>query len=183
MRPLRFKARVARVTGRMTMPGRSLARTWRVSPGGKTQNERRRISPRAKAIYPPPRPSSPVPRPSPPTGPPIPDPESRPSAAVCRFGSSLPLRPSACPPLAGPSSLFPVPGSRFFPCLLPLQMTNAEGPMKVILHSARSALVTPLPALVYKNRCPQVSGFPPPCSYSVSFDTVKSYAQRSMAIH
>jgi len=153
LRPLRFKARVARVTGRMTMPGRSLARTWRVSPGGKTQNERRRISSRAKAIYPP--------GPSPPTGPPITDPESRPSAAVCRFGSSLALRPSACPPLAGPSSLFPVPA--FFPGLLPLPRTNDEGPMTVILHSARSALVTPLPALVYKTRCPQVSGVPPPC--------------------
>ena len=44
-------------------------------------------------------------------------------------------------------------------------------------------LVTPLPALTYTNRCPQVSNAPFPVAYSVSFDTVKSYAQRSMAIY
>ena len=73
------------------------------------------------------------------------NPDSRPSAAVCRFGSSLAPRPLACPPLAG--FRFPVPRSRF-PLLLP------------------SALVTPVPALLYGDRCPQVSGSlsPAPCS-------------------
>ena len=64
-------------------------------------------------------------------------------------------RPSACPPLAGPSSLgLPacglcvrspaLPWSSFSRCILCF------------------ALVTPAPALVYKNGCPQVSGCPFP---------------------
>ena len=105
---------------------------------------------------------------------------------------AVPL-PLSLPASGGPLIPFPA----FF---LPPQMTNDKGPMTVVPHSALSALATPLPALAYKNSayraivspcsaltykngCPQVSVARFSSAYSVSFDTAKSYPQRSMAIH
>jgi hypothetical protein len=58
-------------------------------------------------------------------------------------------------------------------------MTNDKGPMTAVPHSA---LVAPVPALVYGHGCPQVSGAPFSSAYSISFDSAKSYPQRRMAI-
>jgi len=82
---------------------------------------------------------------------------ARPSAAVCRLGSSPGLPASGGSHV--PGSLFRVPCSRPLAVPGPWPMTTDKGRMTVVPHSA---LVTPFPALLYSHGCPQVSCFPFP---------------------
>jgi hypothetical protein len=83
----------------------------------------------------------------------------------------LPARPLwRVPRPARPASLA---GSRF-PLLLPSALVTPL-PALAYKNSAYRAIVSPCSALTYKNGCPQVSGAPFPSAYSVSFDTAKGY--------
>ena len=85
------------------------------------------------------------------SGPRIPVPGRRAPTAILAV-------PSACPPLAG--FRFPVPRSRF-PLLLPSALVTPF-PALAYKNSAYRAIVSPCSALTYKNGCPQVSCSPFP---------------------